>query len=139
MKKLYLFIGFGFISAATFWGFKDYQKSQIVSNYQLIQETLFVVDAMTGQDAVNTAKELRNTALASRKLSIGYSLLCGWIKASDKAQNEGKTLVESITTDKELLALRKKNKELEEELLIIKKATAYFAKEHLSKSTRESN
>jgi len=111
----------------------------VEENMGQVKQTKRKYTAEEKENAVNTAKELRNTALASRKLSIGYSLLCGWIKASDKAQNEGKTLVESITTDKELLALRKKNKELEEELLIIKKATAYFAKEHLSKSTRGSN
>ena len=103
-----------------------------------VKQTKLTYTAEEKENAVNTARELRNTALAGRKLNIGYSLLCGWIKAAEKAENQGKTLVESVTENKELLELRKKNKELEEELLIIKKATAYFAKEHLSKNTRGS-
>jgi transposase-like protein len=81
-----------------------------------VKQTKRTYTAEEKENAVNTARELRNTALAGRKLNIGYSLLCGWIKAAEKAENQGKTLVESVTENKELLELRKKNKELEEEL-----------------------
>ena len=103
-----------------------------------VKQTKRKYTAEEKENAVKTARELGNIALAGRKLNIVYSLLCGWIKATEKAEKQGKTLVESVTENKELLELRKKNKELEEELLIIKKATAYFAQEHLSKNTRGS-
>ena len=85
--------------------------------------------------AVQLAKELDNVAAAAKELGIGYSLLHSWIKAGETAAAKGKGLALAIEERQELERLRKRLAEAEEELEIIKKAAAYFAKERLKKNT----
>lgn len=86
-------------------------------------------------NAVKLALEKGNAAQAARELRIGYSLLQSWILASQNAASRGKGLQQSIEDQIEVDRLRKRNAELEEELEILKKATAYFARERLTRNT----
>lgn len=87
------------------------------------------------ENAVKKAQESGNIALTARELTIGYSLLQSWIRESKFAAIKGKGLQAALEEKAELERLRKKNAALEEELEIIKKATAYFAQERLKRNT----
>lgn len=67
-----------------------------------------------------------SVAKAAESLGIGASLLYKWKEKSD-AQREGVTLAEG--DHEELKRLRKEVKELRMEKEILKKASAFFAKE----------
>lgn len=85
--------------------------------------------------AVHLVKEMGNVAAAARELGIGYSLLQSWLKSAEMASAKGKGLALAIEERHEMERLRKRLAEAEEELEIIKKAAAYFAKERLKKNT----
>jgi transposase-like protein len=85
--------------------------------------------------AVQLSKELGNVAAAAKELNLGYSLLHSWIRAADAASAKGKGLALAIEEREKMERLRKRLVEAEEELEVIKKAAAYFAKERLMKST----
>ena len=85
--------------------------------------------------AVHFSKELGNVAAAANELGISYSLLHSWIKAAETASAKGKGLALALEEKAELDRLRKLVAEQAEELEIIKKAAAYFAKERLGKNT----
>lgn len=85
--------------------------------------------------AVHLAKSSGNVAATARELGVGYSLLNAWIKAAETAAAKGKGLALAIEERQEMDRLRKQLAETEEELEIIKKAAAYFAKERLRKNT----
>ena len=67
-------------------------------------------------------------AEAAKKLEVSESSLCRWDKqtAVDNGEREGLTTTER----EELRRLRRENRELREERTILKKATAFFAKEN---------
>lgn len=81
------------------------------------------------------AKERKNVSQAARELDISPSLLRTWIAATETAEARGKGLALAIEEKQELERLRKRLAEAEEELEIIKKATAYFAQERLKRNT----
>lgn len=81
------------------------------------------------------AKERKNVAQAARELDISPSLLRTWIAATETAEARGKGLALALEEKQELDRLRKRLAEAEEELEIIKKATAYFAQERLKRNT----
>lgn len=85
--------------------------------------------------AVQLSRELGNVSAAARELGVGYSLLQSWIKSAEMASTKGKGLAQAIEEKQELERLRRRLAETEEELEIIKKAAAYFAKERLKKNT----
>jgi len=85
--------------------------------------------------AVQLSKDLGNVAAAARELGIGYSLLQSWLKGQEVAASKGKGLAQAIEEKAELDRLRRVVADLTEELEIIKKAAAYFAKERLKKNT----
>jgi transposase len=85
--------------------------------------------------AVALAKERKNVAQAARELEISGSLLRTWIAAAETAEARGKGLAGALEEKKELERLRKLVAEQAEELEIIKKATAYFARERLGRNT----
>ncbi len=87
------------------------------------------------ENAVKRALENGNRSLVARQLNISYTILTSWIALAKKANATGTSLSQSITEKERISELEKKNRALEEELEIIKKATAYFAKEHLPKNT----
>lgn len=85
--------------------------------------------------AVQLARDSGNIAGTARELGIGQSLLHSWINASETASAKGKGLALALEEKAELARLRKLVAEQAEELEIIKKAAAYFAKERLKKNT----
>ncbi len=87
------------------------------------------------ENAVKKAQDSGNIALIARELKIGYSLLQSWIRESQFASTKGKGLKAALEEKAELERLRKRTAELEEELEIIKKATAYFAQDRLKRNT----
>ena len=92
-------------------------------------------DGKFKERAVALAKERGNVAQAARELGISGSLLRTWITAADTAVAKGKGLALAIEEKQELERLRKRLAEAEEELEVIKKATAYFAQERLKRNT----
>ncbi len=81
------------------------------------------------------AKERKNVAQAARELEISGSLLRTWIAAADTAEARGKGFAGALEDQREMERLRKLVAEQAEELEIIKKATAYFARERLGRNT----
>ena len=75
------------------------------------------------------AKERKNVAQAARELEISSSLLRTWIAAAEMAEARGKGLAGALEEKQEMERLRKLVAEQAEELEVIKKATAYFARE----------
>ena len=72
----------------------------------------------------------RTTRQVARDLDLTETALRDWVKRADV--DVGKSLPATITTDErdELRELRKRVKRLEMEREILKKATAFFAKEN---------
>jgi len=87
----------------------------IAQAVQLVQES--------GRDLKDVAKQL----------GIGHSTLCRWcLRAEGKTAGEAHKIVDvAETPEEELKRLRKRVRELELEKEILKKATAFFAKENL--------
>lgn len=81
------------------------------------------------------AKERKNVAQAARELEISGSLLRTWIAVAETAEARGKGLAGALEDQREMERLRKQLAESQEELEIIKKATAYFARERLARNT----
>jgi transposase len=94
-----------------------------------------VFDGKFKERAVALAKERKNVAQAARELEISGSLLRTWITAADMAEARGKGLAGALEDKIEMELLRKLVAEQAEELEIIKKATAYFARERLGRNT----
>jgi transposase len=94
-----------------------------------------VFDGKFKERAVALAKERKNVAQAARELEISGSLLRTWITAADMAEARGKGLAGALEDKIEMERLRKLVAEQAEELEIIKKATAYFARERLGRNT----
>ncbi len=87
------------------------------------------------EKAVARAKELGNVAQAARELKVGYALLQGWMQAAELAAAKGGGLAMALEEKARLRKLENENAELKEELEILKKATAYFARERLVRNT----
>ena len=94
-----------------------------------------VFDGKFKERAVALAKERKNVAQAARELEISGSLLRTWIAAAETAEARGKGFAGALEEKQELERLRKLVAEQAEELEVIKKATAYFARERLGRNT----
>jgi transposase len=92
-------------------------------------------DGKFKERAVALATDRKNVAQAARELEISASLLRSWITASVNAEVRGKGLAGALEDQREMERLRKLVAEQAEELTIIKKATAYFAREQLGRNT----
>ena len=92
-------------------------------------------DGKFKERAVALAKERKNVAQAARELEISGSLLRTWIAAAETAEARGKGLAGALEDKLEMERLRKLVAEQAEELEVIKKATAYFARERLGRNT----
>jgi len=64
----------------------------------------------------------------ARDLGISDSLLYGWINKFDEAKSKGITPKELDDEKAEIRQLKAENKQLQEEIELLKKASAYFAK-----------
>ena len=85
--------------------------------------------------AVRLALELGNIEAASRQLDVGASLLGGWVGLSKAASERGLGLAESIDEKSRNAILEREIANLRMENEILKKATAYFAADHLPRNT----
>jgi transposase len=87
--------------------------------------------------AVVLARDRGNVRQAARELGVSASILHDWINADNKAQAklQGKSLSSVKLEKQEFERMRKRLYEVELELEIIKKATAYFARESLERNT----
>ena len=81
-------------------------------------------------DAVRLVRETENIAQVARDLGLTESSLRNWVRQADV--DAGKGPEGALTTEElqELRQLRKENKILKMEREILKKATAFFAKEN---------
>lgn len=81
------------------------------------------------KEAVRQALESgKPKSQVARELDVGVGLLYGWIKKSDEAKTKGSTPKELGDEKAEYRRLQSENKRLKEEVEILKKAAAYFAK-----------
>lgn len=94
-----------------------------------------VFDGKFKERAVALARDRKNVAQTARELEISISALRRWVSAAETAESRGKGLAGALDEQKEIERLRKRLAESEEELEIIKKATAYFARERLGRNT----
>jgi transposase len=71
----------------------------------------------------------KSLAQVAREIGVGHQTLWSWVHQAEVDAGRGKP--EELTTDerKELARLRRENAQLREEREILKKATAFFAKE----------
>lgn len=88
--------------------------------------------ASSTQEFRDTAVQLalsgnKSTAEVARELGIPAWKLYDWVKKAQKGKTVGKT-ANGSSADDELRRLQKRNKELEMEVDILKKAASYFAK-----------
>jgi transposase len=77
------------------------------------------------------AAESGNIAETARQLGVGYSLLNSWRNAAELARSKGQGLVMALEEKAKLAALERENAQLREENEILKKATAYFARDRV--------
>jgi len=81
--------------------------------------------------AVAMAAESDNVAETARQLGVGYSLLNSWRNAAELARSKGQGLAMALEEKARLAALEKEVAQLREENEILKKATAYFARDRV--------
>jgi transposase-like protein len=67
--------------------------------------------------------------VVARDLSVGDNLICKWKKSFKEDGTIGHEVANSQTVESELKRLREENRQLKMERDILKKATAFFAKE----------
>ena len=82
--------------------------------------------------AVELAREgTKPVAELARDLGISQSCLRNWVTQADTDENRGSGARLTSAEKKELAELRKKNRQLEMENEILKRAAAYFARENI--------
>jgi len=81
-------------------------------------------------EAVRLVKsKVKPIAAIARDLGISDSLLHAWLRKDREAQERGISVETLSVEQSETVRLRRENLRLQEEVSILKKATAYFAKE----------
>jgi transposase len=82
--------------------------------------------------AVELAREgTKPVAELAKDLGISQSCLRNWMTQTDTDESGGNTARLTSAEKKELAELRKKNRQLEMENEILKRAAAYFARENV--------
>jgi transposase-like protein len=82
--------------------------------------------------AVELAREgTKPVAELAKDLGISQSCLRNWLTQADTDENGGSATRLTSVEKKELAELRKKNRQLEMENEILKRAAAYFARENI--------
>ncbi|MCT2587543.1 transposase [Actinophytocola gossypii] len=82
--------------------------------------------------AVELAREqTKSVAELAKDLGISVSCLRNWMSQAETDDNGGSTGRLTSAEKKELAELRKKNRQLEMENEILKRAAAYFARENV--------
>jgi transposase len=83
------------------------------------------------QEAVRLCqKGDRSIGEVAREMDLTESALRNWVKQAEADQGKGPSETLTSAEKEELQRLRKENKRLREEKLILKKAAAFFAKEN---------
>ena len=86
---------------------------------------------------VERALKIGNVATCANELNLSYSTLISWINKSKEDTNPSiKPLLQVKDESKELQQLKRANARLQEEVSILKKATAYFSQKELKKGSR---
>lgn len=81
------------------------------------------------QEAVRLALESgKPKSQVAHDLGIAQSLLYSWIAKYDEAASKGLSVEEYQAEKDELKRLQRENKRLQDEIDLLKKASAYFAK-----------
>jgi transposase len=81
-------------------------------------------------EAVRMVREgKRSIASVARELGVGQQTLSGWLRQADVDEGRGPAGALTTAEREELQRLRRETKRLQEERDILKKATAFFAKE----------
>ena len=81
-------------------------------------------------EAIRMVREGKRSATSvARELGIGQQTLSRWLKQADIDEGRGPEGALTTAERDELQRLRRENKRLQEERDILKKATAFFAKE----------
>jgi transposase-like protein len=81
-------------------------------------------------EAVKLVKsKVKPIAAIARDLGIADSLLHAWLRKDREARERGISVEVLSAEQSEMVRLRQENLRLQEEVSILKKATAYFAKE----------
>jgi transposase len=88
-------------------------------------------DVAFKERAVAMAAESGNIAETARQLGVGYSLLNSWRNAAELARSKGQGLAVALEEKARLSALEREVAQLREENEILKKATAYFARDRV--------
>ena len=101
----------------------------------MTNENRRVFDGKFKERAVALARDRKNVGQVARELEISSSALRCWVAATESAESRGKGLAVALDEKQEIERLRKRLAESEEELEVIKKATAYFARERLGRNT----
>jgi transposase len=82
--------------------------------------------------AVELAREqTKPVAELVKDLGVSQSCLRNWVSQADVDENDGNATRLTSAEKKELAELRRKNRQLEVENEILKRAAAYFARENI--------
>lgn len=87
------------------------------------------------KQAIQLADDLGNIAEACRQLGVSKSNIRDWKMAMNKKKTNDTQIGSEVVDAALLKKLEKENKQLRLENEILKKATAYFAADHLKQST----
>jgi transposase len=79
--------------------------------------------------SVKHVKDGKSIATVAKELGLKYQTLRNWVKASDEGKLKGAGSKDITPEQMELSRLRAENIRLKRECEILKKATAYFARE----------
>ncbi len=76
----------------------------------------------------------QSRAQVARGFGISESCLAGWLAIADRHESRASPSTTPVATDDaEMRELRRRNKQLEQENEILRRATAYFARDTLPK------
>jgi len=78
-----------------------------------------------------TKKPGQSVAQVAKDLGVADGVLRNWMKQADASIENGTAGLLSASEKEELATLRRENKQLRTEREILKKATAFFAKDHI--------
>ena len=83
-------------------------------------------------EAVSLSKKPgHSVAQVAKDLGVADGVLRNWIKQSDTNKENGSSSLLTASEKEELAILRPENKQLRVEREILKKATVFFAKDHI--------
>ncbi len=86
------------------------------------------------RDVVAVARQGdQSRAQVARGFGISESCLARWLRIADREEGLAESVVGKPADEAEVRELRRRNKQLEQENVILRRATAYFARDVLPK------